>query len=56
MNGTGVFEWNDNKRYEGEFKNNKMHGRGVMFYPNGQSAKGIWEFGENATVDSIEKN
>lgn len=55
MSGRGVFKWNDGKIYEGEFKRNKMHGQGAIFYPNGQMAKGFWEYGENATVDSIDK-
>jgi antitoxin component YwqK of YwqJK toxin-antitoxin module len=38
----GRFIWNDKKVYEGGFFNGNLHGEGVIYYPNGQKAPGIW--------------
>ena len=51
MSGRGVFKWYDGKIYEGEFKRNKLHGNGELYYPNGQMARGVWEFGENLNIE-----
>lgn len=53
MHGTGSFKWYDGKIYEGEFSNGQLHGNGVMYYPNGQMAKGAWHHGENMHLDVI---
>jgi len=35
--------WPDNRRYEGEFINGKMEGKGVMTWPNGNRYNGMWK-------------
>jgi hypothetical protein len=44
LTGKGIFKWNgDNERvYEGNFKNGKMHGEGNLKFSSGQMVKGIW--------------
>merc|ERR1719362_1584152 len=32
----------DGRRYEGGYKDDKMHGRGCMVYPDGRKEDGIW--------------
>lgn len=32
--------------YKGTFKNNMFHGQGVLYFPNGQRIKGIWDNGK----------
>jgi hypothetical protein len=34
MEGKGVFTWSDGKRYVGDFMQDKMHGKGILFYPH----------------------
>ena len=35
---------NGNKRYEGNFKNGKFHGKGILYYLNGKKHyEGNWE-------------
>ncbi|XP_069091210.1 MORN repeat-containing protein 2 isoform X3 [Pleurodeles waltl] len=45
MNGTGRLEHPSGAVYEGEFKDNKFHGRGTYTFPNG--AKYMGNFNEN---------
>ena len=42
--GTKIFPNGD--KYEGEWKNNKMHGAGVFTWSNGKVKKGTWNEGE----------
>ena len=42
MSGEGKFTWTDGKIYIGEFRNGQLHGRGTIYYPNGQKASGEW--------------
>ncbi|XP_053093908.1 ankyrin repeat and MYND domain-containing protein 1 [Pangasianodon hypophthalmus] len=39
-NGSGVQEWTDGSRYEGEFLNALKHGDGAFTWPNGECYKG----------------
>ncbi|MCJ8737641.1 hypothetical protein PDJAM_G00026430 [Pangasius djambal] len=39
-NGSGVQEWTDGSRYEGEFLNALKHGNGAFTWPNGECYKG----------------
>ena len=34
--GRGVYVYIDGSKYEGEFKNGKLHGQGIWFYPDGE--------------------
>lgn len=34
--------------------NGKPHGRGTLILPNGQISTGMWEFGENVSIDRID--
>lgn len=54
MHGPGRFVWNDKKVYEGNFHNGNLHGKGIITYPTGQKAEGIWEYGENLKIENIE--
>jgi len=53
MTGTGVYNWNvgyditikSPKLYEGEFKNNEIHGRGKLTFASGKVQGGIWDYG-----------
>lgn len=41
--GIGKFCYEDGGRYEGEWIMSRMHGRGIMYYPNGEKAyDGNW--------------
>ncbi|TSK53751.1 Ankyrin repeat and MYND domain-containing protein 1 [Bagarius yarrelli] len=41
-NGTGVQEWTDGSRYQGEFRNGLKHGDGTFTWPNGEYYKGYF--------------
>ena len=45
MNGKGVFEWPDGRKYEGEYKNDKKEGHGVFTWPDGRQYDGNWKNG-----------
>ena len=36
-------ELNNGDKYEGEFKNNKKEGKGIIYYKNGDKYEGEWE-------------
>ena len=36
MHGKGVFSWDDGRRYEGEYLDDKKHGHGVFYWPDGK--------------------
>jgi hypothetical protein len=36
----GIYEWSDGRKYEGEWKNNKMEGYGVFTWPDGRRYEG----------------
>jgi len=43
-NGRGTFFWTSNgSKYEGEWLDNKEHGRGTKFWPDGASYEGEWK-------------
>lgn len=42
-NGRGKFNYSEGSIYEGEWKNNQMHGFGTLYYSNGKVAyEGEW--------------
>jgi hypothetical protein len=38
----GVYKWADDRVYEGEWQNNKMHGTGVFRWPDGRVYEGAY--------------
>ena len=43
LNGKGTFHWKTGQKYIGEFRDNKRHGKGVMYYINGKiNYSGEW--------------
>ena len=42
MNGRGVFNCPDGRKYEGDFKNGKKEGEGTMEWTNGTKYVGSW--------------
>ena len=44
-NGIGKFYWNEDKYYEGQWLNNKQHGKGLI-YKEGKEIEGIVRFGK----------
>lgn len=45
IDGEGVFEWPDGKKYNGQFKCNKRDGKGSFYWPNGKIYIGFWKDG-----------
>ena len=45
MQGYGVFYWNDGRKYEGQFEDNKQHGFGKYTLQDGTIKYGIYENG-----------
>ena len=41
MHGQGVFRWTDGRCYEGEYQNDRKHGKGVFISANGKRKEGI---------------
>lgn len=37
---TGIYEWSDGRKFEGQWKNNKMEGYGVFTWPDGRRYEG----------------
>ena len=42
MNGKGVFEWPDGRKYEGEFVDDHREGQGIHVWPDGSKYEGGW--------------
>lgn len=36
----GIYQWADGRCFNGEWKNNKMEGRGVFTWPDGRKYEG----------------
>ena len=43
-----IMTYNDDGKYEGEFRDGKRHGKGVVIYPNGDKYDGEWEAGKKS--------
>lgn len=41
-NGAGKYTWKDGRMYKGEFRNNKIHGMGMLRTRNGDTYIGMW--------------
>ena len=46
MHGKGIFEWKDNRKYEGEYINDKKEGMGTFYWPDGRIYIGKWKDGK----------
>lgn len=42
MEGTGVYEWPDGRKYVGEYHKDKKHGKGVFYWGDGRIYDGEW--------------
>jgi len=42
MHGHGVYIWNDNRKYEGEYLIDKKHAFGIYYWPDGRVYEGYW--------------
>ena len=42
MEGRGIFTWKDGSRYEGDYKNNRKHGKGKYLSVDGKEYEGNW--------------
>eukprot|EP00827_Trimyema_finlayi_P004589 TRINITY_DN4673_c0_g1_i1.p4 TRINITY_DN4673_c0_g1~~TRINITY_DN4673_c0_g1_i1.p4 ORF type:complete len:102 (+),score=19.50 TRINITY_DN4673_c0_g1_i1:414-719(+) len=56
MNGNGKFVWNDNRTYEGQFKNNKRHGFGKFVSINGVIYIGQWTNNKQNGIGVFQNN
>ena len=36
----GIYEWSDGRKFEGQWKNNKMEGYGIFTWPDGRRYEG----------------
>ena len=43
MEGEGVLEYGDGRKYSGQFFNDKKHGFGVYRWPDGVEYSGFWK-------------
>lgn len=46
MDGIGVYTWQDGRRYEGEYKDDKKHGFGIYTWSDGRMYSGYWSKGK----------
>lgn len=53
MHGTGVYTWQDGRRYDGEYSLNKKHGQGTYTYSDGSKYSGEWIDGVQHGIGSI---
>ncbi len=44
MTGNGIFVYKNGQKYVGELYNNYFHGQGTMYYSDGTSKSGTWEY------------
>ena len=42
MEGYGVFEWPDGRKYEGEYIDDLKEGQGTFYWPDGRKYTGAW--------------
>jgi hypothetical protein len=40
--GVGIYVWNDGRKYEGQYKDDKKHGFGVYTWADGRCYEGYW--------------
>ena len=49
MHGKGVFTWDDQRKYDGQYVNDKKEGYGEFYWPDGRVYKGNWKNGKQVT-------
>jgi hypothetical protein len=42
MHGHGVFQWEDGRKYEGEYYDDKKQGKGTLTWTDGRKYDGGW--------------
>jgi hypothetical protein len=45
MHGYGVFTWEDGRKYEGSYVDDKKEGNGRFTWPDGRVYEGLWKDG-----------
>jgi len=55
MTGNGTFEYRSGQKYVGELKDNYFHGEGTMYYADGTSETGIWEYDKLVRKSNISR-
>ena len=53
MHGYGNYVWQDGRRYEGYYSQNKKHGDGTYTYSDGSKYRGEWQNGMQHGVGCI---
>ena len=57
MHGEGVYTWQDGRKYEGSYAQNKKNGTGVYTYSDGSKYQGEWQdgvqSGAGAMIDAL---
>jgi len=46
MHGKGIYTWQDGRRYEGEYVDDKKHGYGIYTWADGRKYEGYWAYGK----------
>ena len=42
MDGYGIYQWRDGRRYEGNYQKDKKHGHGIYTWADGRQYNGDW--------------
>lgn len=53
MQGYGVYTWPDNRKYEGQYANDKKQGFGIYTWPDGRVYEGYWMDGKQHDLGVI---
>lgn len=56
MEGRGVFEWPDGRKYEGQYVDDKKEGQGNFFWPDGRVYQGGWKNGKQHGIGVYTSN
>ena len=46
MHGQGLYTWQDGRKYEGDYYNDKKHGFGIYTWADGRQYHGMWKDGK----------
>lgn len=46
MEGLGIYVWNDGRKYEGQYQDDKKHGFGIYVWADGRCYEGYWYKGK----------